>query len=164
MFKVISVLGATTILTACIVVETPNHSPAPQIIIQPNSGASLPHTYLKKVKIKTYDGCCLDLSGSNQRDLLAHRCHYGKNQRFTFHPVRSIQVQGKCLDVAGQQQQNGAEVIGYRCNGQKNQKWYIDGQRIRSLDTGKCLDIYNGKMQMHHCSQNRGQKFNLIAL
>ncbi|MFV5483281.1 RICIN domain-containing protein [Acinetobacter towneri] len=59
---------------------------------------------------------------------------------------------------------DGAEVIAYTCNGQSNQKWYLDGQRIRSADTGKCLDIYNGKMKMYSCNQNRGQKFSFIAL
>ena len=47
-------------------------------------------------------------------------------------------MQGKCLDVAEKQKHDGAEVIAYTCNGQSNQKWYLDGQRIRSADTGKC--------------------------
>ncbi len=73
-------------------------------------------------------------------------------------------MQGKCLDVAGKQKHDGAEVIAYTCNGQSNQKWYLDGQRIRSADTGKCLDIYNEKMKMYSCNQNRGQKFSFNAL
>ena len=73
-------------------------------------------------------------------------------------------MQGKCLDVAGKQKHDGAEVIAYTCNGQSNQKWYLDGQRIRSTDIGKCLDIYNGKMKMYSGNQNCGQKFSFIAL
>ena len=51
-------------------------------------------------------------------------------------------MQDKCLDVAGKQKHDGAEVIGYNFNGQSNQKWYLDGQCIRSVDTSECLDTY----------------------
>jgi uncharacterized membrane protein len=79
------------------------------------------------------------LNQSNQRELLASRCHDGHNQQFIFQPDQSITVQGKCLDIAGKIEHDGAAVIGYSCNGQSNQKWYLDGQRIRSVDTDKCL-------------------------
>lgn len=74
-----------------------------------------------KLKIKTYDGRCVDFSRSNQRSIQTSHCHDGTNQHFIFHPDQSITVQGKCLDVAGKQKHDAAEVIAYTCNGQSNQ-------------------------------------------
>ena len=78
-------------------------------------------TWQQKVKIKTYDGRCVDFSRSNQPSIQTSHCHDGTNQHFIFHPDQSITVQGKCLDVAGKQKHDGAEVIGYNFNGQSNQ-------------------------------------------
>lgn len=183
MFKTLFTISSCSLLTACIVVDGTASGQIPNIVIQPQIPASTPversaqqtiymptpmpypaQTWQQKVKIKTYDGRCVDFSRSNQRSIQTSHCHDGTNQHFIFHPDQSITVQGKCLDVAGKQKHDGAEVIAYTCNGQSNQKWYLDGQRIRSADTGKCLDIYNGKMKMYSCNQNRGQKFSFIAL
>ena len=80
-----------------------------------------------------------------------------------FHPDQNISVQDKCLDVAGKQKHDGAEVIGYNFNGQSNQNG-ISMVSVFVVQIGKCLDIYNGKMKMYSCNQNRGQKFSFIAL
>ncbi|NHB65504.1 ricin-type beta-trefoil lectin domain protein [Acinetobacter sp. GFQ9D192M] len=158
MFRVLFLLGSCSILTACMVVGQTASEQVPNIIIQPEIPPATPaqhpaqkiiyvpipmpdstQTGMQKVKIKTYDGRCLGLNQSNQRELLASRCHDGHNQQFIFQPDQSITVQGKCLDIAGKIEHDGAAVIGYSCNGQSNQKWYLDGQRIRSVDTDKCL-------------------------
>lgn len=144
--------------------STPLEYPAQQTIYVPIPMPYPTQTWQQKLKIKTYDGRCVDFSCSNQRSIQISYCHDGTNQHFIFHPDQSITVQGKCLDVAGKQKHDGAEVIAYTCNRQSNQKWYLDGQRIRSPDTGKCLDIYNANMKMYSCNQNCGQKFSFIAL
>lgn len=134
----------------------PHHRPVEQA---PRQQPNL-HRNAQGQVIKTHDGRCIDFSQSDKRSMLAYACHGKANQRITFNQRSgTLVVQGKCLDVAGAQQHNGAPVIAYQCNGQRNQQWYMQGNRIRSAHSGKCLDIYNGKMVIHQCNGNRGQQF-----
>lgn len=164
MMKSTLLIFSSTLLTACIVVEPP----FPVVVhkeINTTEWPSFPKTNnIQVLKIRTHDNRCVELNPANQKDLLASPCQNISNQNFIYHQDKSITVQGKCLDVSGKNKNDGAQVIGYECNNQTNQKWLFDGYRIRSQDSGKCLDIYNGKMKMYSCSNNRGQQFSITPL
>ena len=151
-------------LPACVYVVPPNTDAnsypthQPNVIIIPNQ-----HDYPRSTHqglIRTASGQCLDQSGSNYRGVIAYRCHGKANQRFKF--VNSqIKVNGQCLDVGGEYQDDGAKVITYRCHGGENQQWFRDGQQIRSTMSGKCLDIgkQGNKLAIYQCDGSRGQQF-----
>ncbi|MGW4028649.1 RICIN domain-containing protein [Streptomyces sp. NPDC004838] len=52
---------------------------------------------------------------------------------------------GKCLDVRGGSQNDGAIIQQYRCNGTAAQTWVLHGVtggfEIRALNSGKCVDV-----------------------
>ncbi|MDH2430785.1 lectin [Sphaerisporangium sp. TRM90804] len=50
---------------------------------------------------------------------------------------------GRCLDVAGGSQANGAQAQIWDCNGQVNQRWTPTGAGELRVYGGKCLDVYN---------------------
>ena len=165
MLKPILLISSCALLTACIVVEYP----VPVVVNKDVTTTidypiNAPLDRFKEVKIRTYDNRCLELSPFNEKELLASRCQNTSNQKLVYHEDKSITVQGKCLDVSGANKNDGAQVIAYQCNNQPNQKWFFDGYRIRSQDSGKCLDIYNGKMKMYTCNNNLGQKFTITPL
>ena len=165
MLKPILLTSSCALLTACIVVEYPVPIVVNKEVTTTSDYPSKPaNDRFKEVQIRTYDNRCIELSPINQKVLLASRCQNTSNQKFVYHQNKSITVQGKCLDVSGANKNDGAQVIAYQCNNQANQKWFFDGYRIRSQDSGKCLDIYDGKMKMYTCNNNRGQKFTIIPL
>lgn len=53
-------------------------------------------------------------------------------------------VSGRCLDVSGGSQTNGAAVIIWDCNGQANQTWSASGAQELRVYGGKCLDVTGG--------------------
>ncbi|MCK2218513.1 lectin [Actinomadura sp. ATCC 31491] len=50
---------------------------------------------------------------------------------------------GRCLDVSGASQANGAQAQIYDCNGQPNQQWTPTASGELRVYGGKCLDVYN---------------------
>ncbi|MFF0311185.1 RICIN domain-containing protein [Streptosporangium sp. NPDC004379] len=48
---------------------------------------------------------------------------------------------GRCLDVSGASQSNGAQVQIWDCNGQANQQWTTTGTGELRVYGGKCLDV-----------------------
>lgn len=55
---------------------------------------------------------------------------------------------GLCLDVEHHSQDEGANIIVYRCHGEDNQRWNLsavsrDFFSAESIDSGLCLDIKN---------------------
>lgn len=70
----------------------------------------------------------------------------------------------RCLDVKGNANHNGAEVILFKCNGQLNQQWDqipMGGPHVgmyRSKSSGKCLDVKrNGQLQINICDGRRNE-------
>lgn len=122
------------------------------------------HEQSRTYLIQTADDKCLDLSGANNKDIIAHTCHGKSNQQFTF-SNNNIHVKGLCLDVAGNQTHDGAPVIAYQCHGRSNQKWYREGRTIRSELNDKCLDAGKLKNQigLYRCDGSRGQRFDISA-
>lgn len=91
-------------------------------------------------------------------------CNGRVNQRFR-RVGEEIRIDGKCLDVAGLNQQDGARVIAYTCNGGENQRWDVSGGMIRSRMNGKCLDVSGERFEqgtpviMWRCHGSRNQRF-----
>ncbi|GAA3799773.1 hypothetical protein GCM10022226_19110 [Sphaerisporangium flaviroseum] len=50
---------------------------------------------------------------------------------------------GRCLDVTGASQANGAQAQIWDCNGQSNQQWTATSSGELRVYGGKCLDVYN---------------------
>ncbi len=103
--------------------------------------------------IMTPNGQCLGLDRDNKTLI---RTHCGRQERFLsiddktqtvgYHRTDNIRLpptfQGdKCLDVAGENRNDGAVVIAYSCQPDKsNQGWYQKGRQIKSMLNHKCLD------------------------
>ncbi|TMR13874.1 alpha-galactosidase [Nonomuraea turkmeniaca] len=51
---------------------------------------------------------------------------------------------GRCLDVTGASQTNGAQAQIWDCNGQPNQQWTPTANGELRVYGNKCLDVYNG--------------------
>ncbi|MFC4537098.1 glycoside hydrolase family 27 protein [Sphaerisporangium dianthi] len=51
---------------------------------------------------------------------------------------------GRCLDVTGGSQANGAQAQIYDCNGQAGQQWTPTASGELRVYGNKCLDVYNG--------------------
>ena len=71
----------------------------------------------------------------------------------------TIRQNERCLDVAGGETRDGSRVILFQCNGRDNQRWYRDGARIRSADSGKCLDAFESYLAIRTCNGSREQQF-----
>ena len=96
--------------------------------------------------IRTERGECLDIHGNDRRSLIRHRCHGQANQLFR-------------LDAKSGETRDGSRVILFQCNGRDNQRWYRDGARIRSADSGKCLDASESYLAIRACNGSREQQF-----
>ena len=110
--------------------------------------------------IRTDRGECLDIHGDDKRSLIRYRCHGQSNQQFRFDSRSgTIRQNERCLDVAGGETRDGSRVILFQCNGRDNQRWYRDGGRIRSADSGKCLDAFESYLAIRACNGSREQQF-----
>lgn len=77
---------------------------------------------------------------------------------------------GSCVDAAGASSRNGTAVVGWDCNGQRNQSWWYDpdtGQRSVhvGLTQDRCLDVPGGRYEagaalvLWNCSGAANQQF-----
>jgi hypothetical protein len=71
---------------------------------------------------------------------------------------------GRCLDVTGQSQTNGAKIQLWDCNGQSNQKWTATGASELRVYDGKCLDLAPNsaagtQAQVWDCNGGANQKW-----
>jgi len=92
------------------------------------------------VEIRTFDGKCLDIPGSNTANgvlITTYTCHGGKNQRWDVLSDGQIKsrLQGnKCIDVPYSNPSNGTRITTYTCHGGANQKWIISANnQIRTM-------------------------------
>ncbi|MGM1058980.1 poly(ethylene terephthalate) hydrolase family protein [Saccharothrix sp. Mg75] len=74
------------------------------------------------------------------------------------------QQSGRCLDVTGQSQANGAKVQLWDCNGQANQVWTVTAESELRVHDGKCLDLAPGsaagaQAQIWDCNGGANQKW-----
>ncbi|MFB9682324.1 lectin [Streptosporangium vulgare] len=74
---------------------------------------------------------------------------------------------GRCLDVSGASQANGAQVQIWDCNGQANQQWATTGASELRVYGNKCLDVANqstangAAVQIWDCNGQNNQKWRL---
>jgi hypothetical protein len=76
---------------------------------------------------------------------------------------------GRCLDVVGANQTNGARAQVRDCNSQANQRWTSTGARELRVYAGKCLDTVAGgtapgtAVQIWDCTGAAGQQWSVNA-
>ncbi|MFF0311189.1 ThuA domain-containing protein [Streptosporangium sp. NPDC004379] len=76
---------------------------------------------------------------------------------------------GRCLDVSGASQSNGAQVQIWDCNGQNNQKWTPTSAGELRVYGGKCLDVTGAgtadgtAVTIWDCNGQNNQKWRLNA-
>ena len=108
---------------------------------------------------------CVDLTGSDGRNVIAYGCHGKQNQQWTYDPVTKTiasPVDGMCLDV----NRDNNNVIGWPCHGRSNQQWELDGEMIRSVSNpSHCLDMdrSNSSLIIWKCHGRKNQRFNWIS-
>ncbi|WP_432933166.1 ThuA domain-containing protein [Microbispora sp. CA-135349] len=74
---------------------------------------------------------------------------------------------GRCLDVNGASQTNGAQVLIWDCNGQNNQKWTSTSAGELRVYGNKCLDVNGGgtangtSVIIWDCNGQNNQKWRL---
>jgi len=105
------------------------------------------------IKSQIRDNFCIDVSGgshANGATLIAHDCHVGDNQRWTYNSQeQSLRVKhsGKCLDVPGGNGFAGQQVRQWDCLNNGAQKWIYNSvdRSIRwAGNLGLCLDVSGG--------------------
>nr|BFD88373.1 RICIN domain-containing protein [Streptomyces sp. Xyl84] len=72
---------------------------------------------------------------------------------------------GKCLEVAGGSDKDGALVQIYDCHDSAGQQWEIRGDTLVNVHSGKCLDVRGGNsadgtiIRIWTCNQSPGQRW-----
>jgi len=108
------------------------------------------------IKSQIRNNFCVDVNGAshaNGATLIAHDCHVGDNQRWTYNPQQqSLRVKhsGKCLDIPGGNGFAGQTVWQWDCLNNVAQKWIynsIDKSIRWAGNTDLCLDVSGGSNQ-----------------
>ena len=162
-------LAVTLLAVACTVDGT-----APTIVLQPTipveptvsrtviispSTIDFSDADAAQARLWRVNGECLDVHGDNGKYLIRHQCHGKSNQLFQLHSDKTIRQGNKCLDIAGREWSEGANVIAHQCTGANNQQWYRDGRHIRSVMNGLCLDASESYIKMRRCEATVAQRF-----
>eukprot|EP00798_Chlamydomonas_sp_ICE-L_P017741 gene17741-24101_t len=61
--------------------------------------------------------------------------------------LRAGHAPNLCLDVSEWSKATGAQVYMFRCHGDSNQKWKLDGKNLVNANSGKCLNVWENKSQ-----------------
>ncbi|MFJ4979211.1 ricin-type beta-trefoil lectin domain protein [Streptomyces coeruleorubidus] len=126
------------------------------------------------IEVPGAKGNCLDVAGgkeANGTPVQIYTCNGGAAQQWTlegseddlyFRNVGSM----KCLDVAGNNSANGTKIQIYDCYKSKGQSWQGDVRAtspLRSVSTGKCLDLSaftkSTDARLWDCKDTSAQKF-----
>jgi hypothetical protein len=133
--------------------------------------------------VSTFSGLAVEVTSGSREDaarvVQRKRAPHGR-QRWSFEPAGDgtyalrARHSGKCLDVLGYNDSNGALVGQWSCNGEDNQRWRITrragGYELRSAWNGRCLDILGksrvdgGSVGMWNCNQAVNQVFALTRV
>jgi PKD repeat protein len=89
---------------------------------------------------------CLDVDGAKTADgtkIQLYTCNNSTAQNFTVATNGTLQVLGKCLDVAGGgAAPNGTKVQLYTCNNSAAQVWAAQSDgTVRNPTSGRCMDV-----------------------
>jgi Ricin-type beta-trefoil lectin domain len=141
-------------------------APPPPVVVAPPAPAVQP-TATPPQQVRGLNNLCLDIAGGAKRGHGAqlYNCNRGDNQRFSYTSAGEIRVDGYCLDVQGESYDDGARAVAWRCNGQANQRWRVQGQSIRSEMNGKCLTVQDGRgaaltpVVLWSCSGRQNQRW-----
>jgi len=106
---------------------------------------------------------CLDFHWGNN-NIYMHACHGGGNQEFYYtHPANAARASkvkskysSKCMEI-----DNNDNIRFNTCNDQDNQKFYMDGWKLKSYFTDKCADYHfgNDNVYMHNCHSGKNQQW-----
>lgn len=119
-------------------------------------------------------GYCIEVTpGSTDpaRSMLrTRRCDGGDYQKFYYNrSTQEMQAQGnRCVGVWGNQQNNDRLTVA-PCNGNRDQKWRIDGHQIKGVYNNRCWDVRNGslleygEMQIWDCHWGYNQEFGAFS-
>jgi hypothetical protein len=113
-------------------------------------------------------GFCLEVT---QGQDVAHtwvrtrRCNGTDFQKFALNGAGEMRAQGnRCIGIWGRGQ-NWDHIVAAGCNGNRDQKWRIDGHQIKSQLTNRCWDVKdgsvfeNGEIQLWDCHWGYNQEF-----
>jgi hypothetical protein len=145
-------------------------APPPAVAVAPAAPPSQAHPQSAATppqQVRGLNNMCLDIAGGAKRGHGAqlYNCNRGDNQRFSYTSAGEIRVDGYCLDVQGESHDDGARAIAWKCNGQPNQRWHVQGQTIRSELNGKCLTMQDGRgapltpVVLRSCSGRQNQRW-----
>ncbi|AJQ95052.1 glycoside hydrolase family 27 protein [Gynuella sunshinyii] len=132
--------GTTSSTSGVISANVPAHG---TVVYRVSGGSALAGTSLVSASASR----CLDDPNSataNGTNPIIWSCSGASNQRWEI-SGKTIQVLGKCLDVA-LDASAGSNVQLWDCNGGSNQNWIFntDGT-VRNESNGLCLDVYNNE-------------------
>jgi len=124
--------------------------------------------------IKVGDGSkCLDVYGDNihadKVTIYAATCNGDAGQVWKHEGGRLKNVaSGRCLDIKGASVKNGANLILFKCNGQKNQQFQFNKatNSIYQPTSSKCLDVeHRGQYRvvLWTCKSSQNQKMGWAA-
>ena len=73
----------------------------------------------------------------------------------------TLQTLGQCVSVSSGRFSSRSRISLVACNGSIEQQWFADGQRIRSMLNGQCLDASKtgSAVRLQSCDDSIGQQF-----
>jgi alpha-tubulin suppressor-like RCC1 family protein len=112
-----------------------------------DSGASAPAVVLLKAEGGIISGHnitkCVDDTGGSAADgtaIVLEDCNGTPEQHWAIKADGTIQVNGKCMDIANQSSTNRALIDLFTCSGGSNQQWLPANGTLVNPVSGKCLD------------------------
>ncbi len=129
-----------------------------------------PSGHVGRGQIRGPNGLCLGLRNRSNgvaqgAEAVLERCDGRSDQRFQWTERGELRMAGYCLDAAGGGTHNGTKLIAWRCSNGRNQKWFVDGSRIRGEQSGKCLDVQGNRLQpgtpviLYQCHNGPNQRW-----
>lgn len=138
-----------------IIKHPPINQPSAQVIMTPK-GQCLGVDRDNKTLIRTHCGRQVRFLSIDDKIVwqTASNRHTGNNRL-------PLTFQGdQCLDIAGENRNDGVMVIAYLCQPNKlSQGWYQKGGQIKSMLNHKCLDSRDRVIKVRSCDNSDYQQF-----
>jgi hypothetical protein len=121
--------------------------------------------------LRNGDGCLRIDKEDNATRTRVDGCAGGDEERWQFRSLGGDEYQvsnartGRCLDVKGRSDDNGAVIQQFTCHDQENQRWRVgrrDGDTFSlvSVGSGKCADVEDdGDVKQRDCDDSPGQRW-----
>lgn len=119
-----------------------------------------PQTYPARLPLYAANGNCLDGRRATPSSLQTAPCNGMAYQDFAF-MHNTLQTLGQCVSVSSGRFSSRSRISLVACNGSIEQQWFADGQRIRSMLNGQCLDASKtgSAVRLQSCDDSIGQQF-----